>query len=664
MINTREKKLFCFLIIALLLFHVINNIIILTLYPYYPWVRFGGYFRCEIEKLGMRYRIVQIINTKEKLFDKFIRTSDLIKSSPQTPQRSNVTPFITAIGDLIFGEQYSVIIIHALYYLLLILGTYLVSKRFYGVAIGAFSAFLVSFYPEIFHFSRSYQLDFSLPAFYIFIFYLLLYTNNFKSTICSIIFAIFLGIGILIRGSILIFLLAPILFCLYYVFKDFYTSSRKAYRPILNLIFIILIAIIISSLWWKGNLSVVFSRFPLYLKNKVRVLLDTPFILPTEPHAFFDRIFFNINLLFKEIIIGPSEVLFLIFIFALFLFLKKKPRNNILIFSLITPLIIFYFSKLKLSRYLLSILPLMAIITSAGLFEISNIMKRKIIISLVCIIAFIQFFEKSYLNSEYKFGKFYNDIYTRYGNIAERFTNIISKQDIDLPHVVFVSETSGKNNNLNLMLKYSILKKALQKYIVLNFENNIDKADFVILLFDRKYFLRIASILEEGRKTLDTKPYRDLCKKYLVEDISFYNNLLDPKKFNTYIYNIKQLISKEKDMRPLEIYEKLIILEAIKRKALDIEEAKKQCKWIPKDISLWSNIYNQRGIKGLIQDFTLSYEEFKSWLEAGILNKPLLRDERWKWLYKKLNDYKFIIIEHDNIPSLGIDFYLFLRTKY
>lgn len=662
MYTKRIKSVYSF-IVVLVLFHIINNIIILAHHPYYhQWEKLGGYVYREMEKLDMRYGIAQIISTKEKLPAKFIKISGLLKTPSPRPKLS---PFIAATGDLVFGERYSIHIIHALYYLLLLLGTYLVSKEFYGKAAGIFSTYLVSFYPAIFDHSRSYQSTFPLVAFFIFTLYLLLCTDNFKSTLYSIIFAIFSGLGILIKGTFLIFLLLPLLFYSYYAFKDFYISSCKAYRQILNLAFTILIATIISSLWWRGNLGVVFSRLLLFLsRDFIKVELFSPFLLPTEPYGFLDRILYNANLLFGLIITGASEILFLVFIFALFLFLRKKPKNNILIFSLILPLIVLYFSKLKMIKYLMPIFPLMAIVTSAGLFKINNRIKRKIIISLVCIIAFIQFFVKSYLNYEFKFKKFYNDIYAGYNDISGRFTDVIIKQNISLPNIVFVSDASRSASDLNFVLENFIMKKMPQKIMLRNFRKNIDTADFMVLLFDRMYFFRIATILEEGRKSLDKRPYLDLCRKYLVRDKLFYENMIDKKKFNSCIYNMKQSISKEKDRHPLDINERLLILEAIKIKAIDIEEAKKQCNWIPNDISLWSNIYNEKGIEGLIQDLTLSPEEFKSWLDTGSLNKPLLRDERWRRLYKIIKDYKFIIVEQGSIPSLGVDFYLFLRTKY
>ncbi len=117
----------------------------------------------------------------------------------------------------------------------------------------------------------------------------------------------------------------------------------------------------------------------------------------------------------------------------------------------------------------------------------------------------------------------------------------------------------------------------------------------MVLLFDRKYYLRFASFLEESRRSLGPKSCLNLSKECLIIDGYFVakyfcENMLDPRKFNSYIYNMRQLISKGEDSQRLGIYEKLIILEGIKRKIIDIEEVRKQYKSIPGDISLWSNI--------------------------------------------------------------------------
>ncbi len=87
------------------------------------------------------------------------------------------------------------------------------------------------------------------------------------------------------------------------------------------------------------------------------------------------------------------------------------------------------------------------------------------------------------------------------------------------------------------------------------------------------------------------------------------------------------------------------------------------CEGIYDDLTLWTGIYNKKGIDGLIQELTLSHEEFMLLLQGENINKLAFKEKRWEWLYKNIVDYQLVMIEHSKIYSLGIDFYLFKRNK-
>ncbi|MFA4989433.1 MAG: glycosyltransferase family 39 protein [Candidatus Omnitrophota bacterium] len=591
--------------------------------------------------------------------DKFAGIVNLLKTDSQRPK---MVHFIDSAGDLIFGEKYSRIIVSSIYYLILILGAYFITKRFYGRKAGVLAATLAAFYPEIFHLSKTYELDFPLTAFFIYTFYLLISTDNFKSSVRSIFFGIFLGIGILIKGSILIFLITPILFYFYYVCRDYRISGNKSYKPILNAAAAIFLGIAVSSLWWQGSFSTVFLKFQLYLTDRVRALMSTPYLLPDEPAGFLNKISYNLFLFIAQIIKVSTPELFIFFIVTFTLFLKKRPKNNLLIFSLLAPLSILYFSRLKEARYFMPLLPLFAIVISAGLFEIANRKLRVITIALACLFAFGHFF--SYLlnfcafsNIKNRPADFQNYIYAKCSETSEKFIALMEKRNSRPVVVTFISETSNKDSDPMMVIKY-FMEKQCAKDIVLDLGyNNLDKSNFIILLFDRKYFFKVASFLEEGRKSPDKKMYLDLCDEYLVSDKAFCRNLMDRGKFNKYLRNLKQKVY-NKRARQLGFFERLLFLEAVKNGSLDIQEAARGNEELARKISYYSRIYNQRGIGGLIQDLTITYPEFRTWLETGVLNKPLVDDVRWGWLYKQLTVNKFAIIGHEEIQQLGIDFYL------
>lgn len=623
-------------------------------WPHPTW----GCLRTDIEKIRMDRSLSAAINSGGRFRDKLIMATDLLKTPLQRPRMVHL---IAALGDSVFGEKYSRIIISSMYYLILILGTYFFSRKFYGKKIGMLSAALVSSYPEIFHFSKTYELDFPLTAFFIFTMYLLINTKNFRSSMLSVIFGIFLGIGILIKGSILLFLITPFLFSLYYAFRDYKGSGYKLPKMILNILIAVFISAAISSLWWAGNFNAILFKFPLYLSGKVKALMSTPYMLPDVPTIFFSKILYNIFLLVAQVIKASSVELFSLFIVFVFFFLKKKPRNNILIFSLLVPLIILYFSALKTPRYFMPLLPLFAIVISAGIFEIRNARLKRITIALACVIVFNHLLFYMFFNPENKMAVSKNHIYAKCSEIAEKFLHLIEKSNSKPAFMTFISEASNRDSEPMVIIQY-FMEKQRGNDIILDFGlNNIDKSNFILLLFDRKYYFRVAAFLNAGREGINKRSYLNLCNEYLISDRSFCMNLMNPKTFNKYLYNIQQKV-RNSEVSQFEIFEKLLVLEAIKKGLLSIKEVSKGRRWLARDISIWSDIYNHRGTEGLIQELTITYPELRSWLETGVLNKPLVNDVRWRWLYRQLTVNKFVIIGHEEIQQLGIDFYLLERA--
>lgn len=658
MLHSNEgNRLPFILIIILVLFHIVNNVIIGIIFPH-TWAVLGGEIKEEIELLDTKSQIASTINKKIPLYRKVNELSGLLNTPSQRPKMAHI---ISASAALMFGQGNSVYVISALYYLLLILGTYLVAVRLFDKNTGLFAAFLVSLYPNIFEFSRAVKnVDFALASFFIFALYLLLCTEDFSKSGRSIIFGFFLGLGILIKGSILIFLLTPLLFSLFRLLRN----KPRQPKPILNFIFALAIAAFISSLWWRGYLGEVFCRFRLYLEpKKVALLADSPFFAVTESYRLSLRLPETVVLLFKELTIASSAFLSLIFIAGICLFLKMR-KNLIMVIWLIVPLAIVSFSALKQGRYFMPILPLMAIITSAGLFEVSDKTVRKTSFILVCMIALTQFFALSYARPIHRFSHHYKKIYSEYEGAAKKFTDKILQENKAAVNLVFISETFAREHNLLLMFEYLMMKSGLKNADLLQIQD-MGSCDFAVLLFDRAYFLRIAFLLSEERKRSPALQDAFLYEKYSPweDNREFYEIFGNPEKYDYAVFGITQLFRQKKEIFPLEIYEKLLVLEAIKRKTLDIKTIQESLKDFSQDILLWSGIYNEKGINGLIQDLTLSYEEFVSLLEKGNIKKPLLRDQAWNRLYKGILESNFTLLEHGKIPSLGLDFYLFKRNE-
>lgn len=662
----KKNNILAFTILfVIVLFHVINNSIILTKYPHaYAWVTVGTDIQEQIEKSEISSELDGIIKNRDGNKPILMGLADLLKTQSHRPK---LVPLIYAIGDLLLKDGLSFILINSLYYLILVFGTYLLARQVYGAGVGLFSSFLVSLYPAIFTYSRTIYLDFPLTALSVFALYFIIKAENFNRRAYSIMFGVFLGLGILTKGSVFVFLLAPFLQCLVNIFRNRKNSASLRRKSLFNLIAAIFIGALISSLWWKDSLSLIVSKFLLYLDpHRVKQIVDDIHFLPKQSTGFLYAVRESIVFLGQQLFYC-SGFLFYVFIAGLILLLKRKQfRENNFLFYLFMPLAVLIFSSLKAPRYLMPALSVMAIITSAGLLGIKSRIARISIFLFVFVAALAQFFTASYVGP-YKFIKFYNTIYGQYDAAALKFMNSTKLMDINSPHLAFISESSWKTPDSLRTLYYFLRKNQSSNESLLYATDIMDIAgcDFVILSLDRRYYLKLASFLEEGRKSAAKNAYMDQFIKYHPWDRRHIAMaLLDQNKFNLYINGMGKILSRRKNREePLEIYEKLLVLEAIKRKVLDTEEAKRLCEAIFEDVLFWSKIYNINGIAGLSQNLTLSQKELTSFLEEGLAMRYLLSDEKWKWVNENLNRHKFVMLESADIPSLGITFCLFAKKR-
>lgn len=665
------RKILPVLLLGMLLcFHAINNLVVYRESFAIKRIK-AGEVKAQLQKYILVNRINHIIQDRNKLE----KISDLFREVVNVPShKSRILFLIEAFGDFAFGEKYSLYIINTLYSSLFLIGVFLVGRNLFNIKIGLLAAYLTSLCPGIaWHISSWHNPDLLVSLFLIFSIYLLLCSDNFKYLFYTVLFGIISGLGILVKGSFLLYLLAPWLFFTCRALNNFNKGSSRNYRPILNLIIGFLIVFFLSSLWWSGNESIIFSRIFLYITSSnvnTQDLIICPLLLPEEPYGFLPKIIFNASLFFNALAHSTTFYLLLFFIIGICLFLINRKESRFIIYWIAFPLVILLFTYIKSARYFTPILPFMAIAASAGILSINEKRKRVFVVILVCICSFVQFLLFIYGDSQKWYKTFFTKVFNEYNSVAKDFCSFIykDKQEINNPNVVFLSESSERKHYLLWILEDLLWKNRNEKerlsglggYPAMPVSRHKD--NFIILVLDSKHFLNIIRNFEKGRAALQKKKYISFGKEQIFYgDWGLSGMAVNPEEFNKRIRNIIDLLYNEKNKRALEIHEKILVLEAIKREKFDLKEARRLCADIFPGLSDWFKIYNTRGIDGLIEDLPVSENEMMSLIQGTFPNNKVFVNRHIIKLYRNIVKKRLILLKVGKVPSLGLEFYLFKK---
>ncbi len=265
-----------------------------------------------------------------------------------------LTYSITALGFWFVGfyadmPQYSLVFWLIVYCIAL----YYITLYFYQKTwLAAITVGLSLCYPLLAHFTRIYDLDFPLTALCTATIAMLLKTNQFTQRSWSILYGIGIGLTFLTKWTGLVFLLAPTTYALL-------TTTR---RDLKNFGFSIASAVLVAGPWYWSHAHTIFQA--------VGAAHNNGFSVP------FHNLWRPANSIFyaKQLVLGTSWPLALFWMIGLALFIIYHKKNRwLMIVSLMTPYFIMTFGFYsKESRYILPLLPLLAICTSALCVYVQN----------------------------------------------------------------------------------------------------------------------------------------------------------------------------------------------------------------------------------------------------------------------------------------------------
>ena len=282
----------------------------------------------------------------------------------------------------VFGRSVdTAVMVNSVFWVILIFSTYGIGQRICSKNTGLLAAFLVSMYPITFGMSRQYFLDFALMAVVSLGVYSLLLTNSFTNKRNSVLFGIVFGLGMLTKWTFIFFIIGPLTYMMVKIPIKNHTYHTSRYS-----LHSLILAAALTAVWYIPNSDSLIRL----LDNATRSgsIEGDPVIYSIQSVLYY--VFSLIN----------DQISFFYFIFFVtgMILLSKRPGESRSIFLLwiVVPFIIFTFTANKETRFIIPILPAVAVVSAAGVMDIRNSKLKVSIISLILVYGLAQFFIMSY----------------------------------------------------------------------------------------------------------------------------------------------------------------------------------------------------------------------------------------------------------------------------
>jgi len=230
--------------------------------------------------------------------------------------------------------------------IVLLLSTYGLGRRLFDENVGLLSAFLVSAFPIVIDFSRQFMLDLPLAAMTTLSLYLLVRSNEFRSTVWSLLLGIVIGCGLLTKWTFPFFLIYPFLFTGAAVFLE---DTRRGSR-LRNLALCVLIASAISLPW--------------YIVHFVSFLISRSHVLVHSHRSIIESILYYVLALPEQ----TSWLLLSAVVVGIALYVRQHKLKHIVpILSIVGGYVLLTMVILKVPRFAIPLLPPLAVLACAGI---------------------------------------------------------------------------------------------------------------------------------------------------------------------------------------------------------------------------------------------------------------------------------------------------------
>ena len=341
------------------------------------------------------YRFSDVLHSNANIFKKTLDIINVIampgRGYTYWPQGLSLTAFIFyfLLGKSLFAAKMTIL----LYLLVLLFSTYSIGKLLHSKFTGLIAVILLSFYPIIFQSARQYQLDLPLTSLVTLIMYLLLKVDRFNNAKYSLLLGFACGFSMLIKGQAILFIAFAFVYMLY-------RSGPFKPKQLRNLFAALLISALIASVWWGPRINAAILRLKTHIIDPgINYSFNSPFSWGRKYSV--ESVFFHLKELFYSSL-RPFFGLLFIILFTPFIIQKIK-HKGLYISWIIPPLLLFSLAfTVKHSRFLMPILPALALITALGLEHLQNKRAKSFILAISIIFAFLQFYVLSYAEDKYR----------------------------------------------------------------------------------------------------------------------------------------------------------------------------------------------------------------------------------------------------------------------
>lgn len=305
----------------------------------------------------------------------------------------NLVFLVTSLFTLVFG--YSLLVVKLstqIFLVILLLSTYLIARALNKTA-ALLAVFIVSMYPIVFEGARQYGLDLPLTALVCLSMLFLIRTEGFTRAGYSFALGMAMGAGMLIKGQYLLFLAGPFLLeaC-----RGVFGRGGRLPVVLRNLSLTLLAALPVAGIWWASRMAMTWQGLITH------VSCGNKFLEADTLRTMYDLAYYFYNL--KVLVCDSSGVwLSAVFLVSLLFFLRTRGSlKNLLLCWLFVPAVLFsFFFVVKQDRFLMPVLPVMALISGWGLSMLRPRWLRLTLLALVLSFALVQYYVLSFSRAWY-----------------------------------------------------------------------------------------------------------------------------------------------------------------------------------------------------------------------------------------------------------------------
>lgn len=281
-------------------------------------------------------------------------------------------PFLAIFG--LSKAYFWGIFTNGLLYVASIFGIYLIAKNFLSKLASFLAAFIFAFYGwTLLHLHLTYS-ETAISAFTIWTIFFLIKSDYFQSRKYTLLFGLFLGLGLLIKWIIVIYVLGPLLYVLYQIIKKRLFKKRVV---LIHAAISALLIIIISFYPYYQNSYWIFEYFYGHRAGSPMWL-----IVPEQernPLSLYSLTFYLNS--FSQL----GVFYFILIIAGFILALRKKSKLKAILLVVIISYFFSAFALLKADRHIIPIFPYLAIL-SASVFDYLKDNRYKISLIIVTVI--------------------------------------------------------------------------------------------------------------------------------------------------------------------------------------------------------------------------------------------------------------------------------------